>query len=51
MRGGPLPGAGRVPVRVELPLLALSRCYRVGVQPFAGIEREKLELLSVTTRC
>ena len=44
MRSGQLPGRGRVPVRGELSLLALSCGDRLRVQGFAGIEREKLEI-------
>jgi len=44
MRRGLVPGRGRVPVRLELPLLALPCSDGLGLQPLCRIEHEKLEL-------
>jgi hypothetical protein len=44
VRRGPVQSRRRIPVRDELPLLALSRGDRVRVQGVRGIEREKLEV-------
>jgi len=45
MPGGSLRGTGRVSLFGELPLLELPRIDGLRVKPFAGIEREKLEIV------
>ncbi len=44
--GRALPRAGRVPLRRELPLLKLPRRDGSAFKAFAGIEREKLEIVA-----
>ena len=45
MQGGSLLRPGRFPVRRQLPLLEVPRRDWLGIQAFAGIERDKLEVV------